>query len=381
MQFSEVIGQEEAKHRLLQMVEEHRIPHAIMFCGPMGSGKLALALAFASYLLGERLDGKSLLERPERVRNAEAMLSHWQHPDLHFSFPVIKPKGTGSDHKMTSDDFFQEWTALLQQSPYFTMEQWMEAMNAENQQAVIYEAESDALSHKLSMKSSQGGYKVSVIWLPERMNLACANKLLKLLEEPPQLTVFLLVSEQPELLLETIRSRVQMFYVQRIADADIAQAIEKRRGIEPAIAERVARTAAGSWLKALEELDASNENRQFFDLFVNLMRRAYTRDVKELKKWTDVMANFGREKQRRFLEYMLRMVRENFMYNFQKPELSYMTQEEEQFANNFARFINERNIVETAEMLQHAYRDIGQNANPKMVFFNLALKMIILLRR
>ena len=381
MQFSEVIGQQEAEGRLLQLVEEGRVPHALMLTGPVGSGKMALALAFASYLLGERHEGKSLLQNPAMVANAEAMLRKWQHPDLHFTFPVIRPKGTSGDRKMVSDDFAREWQELLSEGPYFTMDQWMRRMNAENQQATIYEAESDALNHKLNMKSSQGGYKVSVVWLPERMNLTSANKLLKLLEEPPRQTVFLLVSEEPEQLLETIRSRVQRFDIHRIDTADIARALVGRRAIGEENARRIARAAAGNWLKALEELDAGNENRQFFELFVILMRKAYMRDLRELKQWTETVYGFGREKQRRMLTYFVRMVRENFMYNFRQPGIVYMTQEEEAFARNFARFINERNVVEITDMLQHAIRDIMQNANAKIQLFNMAMKMIIYLRR
>ncbi|MBM6991843.1 MAG: DNA polymerase III subunit delta [Prevotella sp.] len=381
MQFNEVIGQREAEQRLLQLVTEQRVPHALMFTGPMGSGKMALALAFASYLLGERHDGESLLQSSAMVQNAEAMLRKWQHPDLHFSYPVIRPKGTSSDHKIVSDDFSKEWHELLAEGPYFTMDQWMTRMNAENQQAVIYEAESDALNHKLNMKSSQGGYKISLIWLPERMNLTSANKLLKLLEEPPMQTVFLLVSEEPELLLETIRSRVQRFDVRRIDIDDITRALVEKRGIMEDDAHRIARASAGNWLKAIEVLDAGNENRQFFDLFVILMRKAYTRDIRELKKWSEAVAAFGREKQRRMLGYFMQMVRENFMYNFQQEEIRYMTREEEDFAQNFARFVNERNVVEIAEMMQRTIRDIGQNANAKIQFFNLATDMIIYLRR
>ena len=381
MQFSEVIGQQEAADRLLQLVEEGRVPHALMLTGPVGSGKMALALAFASYLLGERHEGKSLLQNPAMVANAEAMLRKWQHPDLHFTFPVIRPKGTSGDRKMVSDDFAREWQELLSEGPYFTMDQWMRRMNAENQQATIYEAESDALNHKLNMKSSQGGYKVSVVWLPERMNLTSANKLLKLLEEPPRQTVFLLVSEEPEQLLETIRSRVQRFDIHRIDTADIARALVGRRAIGEEDARRIARAAAGNWLKALEELDAGNENRQFFELFVILMRKAYMRDLRELKQWTETVYGFGREKQRRMFTYFMRMVRENFMYNFRQPGIVYMTQEEEAFARNFARFINERNVVEITDMLQHAIRDIMQNANAKIQLFNMAMKMIIYLRR
>ena len=381
MQFSEVIGQSEAIGRLLQLVEEQRVPHALMFNGPAGSGKLALALAFASYLLGERHDGHSLLTNNAATANAEAMLGKWQHPDLHFSYPVIRPKGASSDRKITSDDFAKEWRTLIGKTPYFTMDQWMTAMDAENQQAAIFEAESDALAHVLNMKSAMGGYKVSLIWLPERMNITSANKLLKLLEEPPSQTVFLLVSEEPERLLETIRSRVQRFDVHRIDTPDMEQALISRRGLDADMAQRVEHTACGNWLKAMEELDSDSENRQFFDLFVNLMRQAYMREMKGLKNWSDNVASLGREKQRRMLTYFLHLVRENFMFNFQQPALNYMTQEEEKFSQHFARFINERNVVEMAEMLQRTHRDIGQNANAKIQFFNLALNMIILLRR
>lgn len=379
MKFSEVIGQREAVSRLLQLVEERRVPHALLFTGPAGSGKLALALAFASYLLGERHDGQSLLGNDGAVINAETMLAKWQHPDFHFSYPVIKSSTSGS--KATSDDFVAEWRTLLSKSPYFTIDQWMSAMGVENQQAAIYEAESDALNHALSMKSAMGGYKISLMWLPERMNITCANKLLKLLEEPPQKTVFLLVSEAPEQLLETIRSRVQRFDVHRIDTADIEQALISKRGIDADTAHRIAHTASGNWLKAVEVLDSDNENRMFFDLFVSLMRQAYMRDIKGLKTWTETTAALGREKQRRMLAYFLHLVRENFMSNFKQPQLNYMTQEEETFSQHFGRFINERNVVEMAELLQRTHRDIGQNANPKIQFFNLALNMIILLRR
>lgn len=381
MQFTDVIGQYEARERLLRLVAEHRVPHAMLFTGPEGSGKLALALAFASYLLGERYEGKSVLDSAAAVTNAEAMLRKFEHPDLHFSYPVIRPRGSSSERKVTSDDFAAEWRQLLKGGAYFTMNRWMALMGAENQQSAIFEAESDLLSHKLNMKSSMGGYKVSVVWLAERMNVECSNKLLKLLEEPPQKTVFLLVSEAPGQLLETIRSRVQRFDVRRISDEDIEQALTQSRGIDAADARRIARSAGGNWLKALEALDADNENRQFFSLFVMLMRKAYVHDVKELKHWSEAVSTFGREKQLRMLAYFLRMVRENFVYNFRQSELCYMSTEEEEFAKNFARFINERNVVDISQRLQRVIRDIGQNANGKIQFFNLALEMAIYLRR
>ena len=366
MIFNQVIGQQEAKERLLQLVEEQRLPHALMLCGPMGSGKMALAMAFASYLL-------------KRTSNDEAMLAKWEHPDLHFTYPTIKLSSMSSDHKPVSDDFAREWHELIMAGPYFTMNEWLEMMGGENQQAIITAGESDALTRKLSLKSSQGGYKVSLIWLPERMNIECANKILKLLEEPPQQTVFLLVCEEPEKLLETIRSRVQRMDIRRIADKDIREALISRRGLTEENAQRVARMANGSWLKALEMLSADSENELFLDMFQTLMRLAYKRDVKELKTWSERMAVLGREKQKRFLDYFLRLIRENFMYNFQNPDLCYMSEREEEFAKNFARFINEANIIPISELINKAIRDIGQNANAKIVFFDMALQMIVLL--
>ena len=375
MHWDEVIGQEEVKTRLKQMVGEGRLPHALLFCGPAGSGKMALALAFASYLLTETTSNEMARH------NAEAMLAKWQHPDLHFTFPVIRPTGTSSDHKMVSDDFSKEWHEMLAQGPYFSMDQWLDQMHAANQQAIIYASESDDIIRKLSLKSSQGGYKVCIIWLPERMNGECANKLLKIIEEPPLQTVFLLVCEEPEKLLETILSRTQRLDIKKIETAAVERALVERRALDDAVAHRIARVANGNWLKAMEELDAGNENRLFLDMFIMLMRLAYQRNVKELKRWSETMAGYGREKQKRMMVYFLRLVRENFMYNFQNPELVYMTQEEENFAKNFARFINEANVMEMSELFTRIIRDIGQNANPKIVFFDMALKVIVLLIR
>ena len=373
MKFSEVIGQHDTIARMKRMVAEEKVPHAMMLCGPAGCGKLALALAMASYLLGEREQGTPA--------STLAMLAKFQHPDLHFVYPVIRPKGTPSERKITSDDFARQWTEQLRKTPYFSFEQWLDRIQAENQQATIFAAEGDILTHKLSIKSSQGGYKVCVIWMPERMHTVFANKILKLLEEPPQKTVFIMVTEEPNALLETIRSRMQRIDIRRIDDSDIQQALVQQRAIDNDTAQRMARIAGGNWLKATELLDASNENQQFLDMFIMLMRMAYARNTKGMKKWSEAVAGFGREKQRRMLAYFSRQIRENFIYNFQNPELSYQTPEEEEFSTKFARFINEANVVEIQELIDHTTRAIGQNANPKMQFFNFSLNMIILIIR
>jgi len=373
--FEQVIGQREVQQRLIQMVDEGRLPHALMLCGPLGCGKMALAVGLAQRLLSTKVE--SMFGEAEYVESA--MVKKLEHPDLHFTYPTIKLPSMSTEHKPVSDDFAKEWHELITDTLYFSMDEWMQMMGGENQQAIITASESDDLVRKLSLKSSQGGYKVSIIWLPERMNIECANKLLKLIEEPPQQTVFIMISEEPDKLLETIRSRVQRIDIKKTSNEDICQALIERRGISEEAAQRISRLANGNWLKALEELQVGSENEFFLDMYIMLMRLAYQRKIKDLRKWSEQMAALGREKQKRWLNYFLRMTRENFMYNFHEAELCYMTQKEEDFARNFARFVNEGNILPISDMANLAIRDIGQNANAKIVFFDFALQMIVLL--
>ena len=378
MKFSEVIGQQQVAERLRQLADQQRVPHAIMICGPQGAGKMALAIAFASYLLGEREDETQIAEKE---RNSVAMVRKLEHPDLHFSFPVFKTKSMSADHKVTSDDFMKDWLQFIKQGPYFTLNQWTGTIGVENQQTRIYVGESDLLTRKLSLTASQGGYKVAIIWLPEKMNAECANKMLKLLEEPTPRTVFILVPEEPEKIIETIRSRTQQIYIKAIQQEEIKKALIKQRGIDEQNATRIARMANGNWLKALEELDSENEKRHFLELFISLMRLTYTKQLGELKTWSENVASLGREKQKRMMEYFLHMVRENFMYNFNQPQLSYMTQDEENFASKFAPFINEANVIQITEQMQRTILEITQNANPKILFYDMALQLIILIRK
>ena len=375
MKFSEVIGQDDVKSRLLTLIESGKMPHSLLLYGAPGCGKMALALALASHLLGE-----NDVNNP-KAASVKAMLDRWEHPDLHFSYPVIRPTGTTADHKMISDDFAKEWHLLLKKGPYFDMDTWLEHMNAANQQAIIFASESDNLTRKLNLKSSMGGYKVAIIWLPERMNVECANKLLKLLEEPPHQTLFIMVSEAPERLLETVRSRTQMIQVKRIDTAVLERALVEKRGLDDDTAHRVAQIANGSWLDAIRMLNADSEAKQFFNDFVGVMRASYRRDIREMKAWSERVATYGREKQKRMLLYFHRMFRENFMYNFKQSSLIHFTQDEEQFAQKFAPFINEKNIVELYELVELNIRDLSQNANPKIVFFDFTLRVTMLLVR
>ena len=371
MFFKDVIGQEEAKQRLIREAKEGKIAHARLFCGPEGIGKLPLAIAYARYLScnnpGEK-DACGIC--PSCVK-----FNKLAHPDLHFVFPVIKKKSKDT----VSDDFITEWRELLSQTPYFNLNIWLEEMGAENQQAQIYVKESDEIIRKLSLKSSQGGYKIMIIWLPEKMNVECSNKLLKLLEEPPSQTIFLLVSEEPDMLLTTIQSRTQRFALYGIEEKYITERLQDQYGLQEKDAISIGHRSEGNFLKALESIHLSEENKLFFDLFVSLMRLSYQRKIREMKQWSETLAAMGREKQKHFLSYCQRLVRENFISNFQDPSLNFMNEEEQNFSKRFAPYINEKNVMGIMDELSEAQRHIEQNVNARMVFFDFSLKMIVLL--
>lgn len=405
MKWNEVIGQDEVISRLKTLVSNGRMPHALMLCGSTGYGSLALAMALASALLCQRSNGRkqNTLASPlgmfgeeedyiqaDTQSSAEpcgecpqcAMLRQWHHPDLHFSFPTVKLPSMSTEHKPVSDDFISNWNELInREGPYISFDQWLEQMGATTQQAIITAGESDALTRKTAIKSSQGGYKVGIIWLAELMNEASANKFLKTLEEPSQDTVFILVVERPELLLETIRSRVQRIDVPKISQSVLQNALMERMGVDSDVAYRIARASEGNWSNAVELLKPESEQKMFLDLFIMIMRQAYSSDVKGMKKWSDSVAAFGREQQKRMLKFFIRMIREAFMYNFREPQLSYMTIEEEEFVKKFGKFINEDNIIEIIALLELALRDISQNTYQKIVFFDTALRLTVLIQR
>lgn len=266
------------------------------------------------------------------------------------------------------------------ESTYTDLGHWMELIDAGNTQPLIYAPESDQTFRKLSLKSSQGGWRVVVVWLPERMNEACANKMLKLLEEPPERTAFLMVSEEPERLLPTIVSRTQRIYVPRIEEEDMVRVLTTRYGQTKEEAHSMAHRADGSFLKVLEMMGQSGEQALCFELFTRLMRLAWQRDIRGMKAWSEQVAVLGRERQKMFLEYAQRMVRENFIANFHRGEMNYMGPDEQQFATRFAPFVNERNIVGMTDLLGKAQEHIQQNVNPRMVFFDLILNMTVLIK-
>lgn len=370
----QIIGQEETLRQLTTMVDQGRLPHALMLFGPAGSGKLAIALALARYILCQHPhNGESCQQCP-----ACHMTAQWAHPDLHFSFPLFKQK---TNDQPISDDHITEWREQISRTPYFTANDWLADLQGENQQLQFYVSESDALQHKLSLKPSQGGCRVVIIWLPEKMPPPTANKLLKLIEEPPSRTHFIMVSQEPEQVLGTILSRTQRLRVPALSEDVITQALVEHHGLPQEDAQNLAHIAQGSYTEALSLVQATADQHEFFDLFVQLMRLCYMRKAKEMRQWADDVASLGRERQKHMLEYCQRLVRENFIHNFRNSQLNYMTIEEQGFAKNFARFINERNVILLMEELATCQAEIEQNVNAKMVFFDLALKVVVLLKR
>lgn len=362
------------KQQLHRMITEQRVPHALLFTGPEGCGKLPMALAMA-----ERLLCQSPTENGEACGTCHGchMVHKLAHPDLHFVFPVIKQAGKSS--QPVSDEYLPEWRKQLNETPYFTHQTWLKDINVVNQQSNIYVAEAANILSKLINVSSQGGYRVVIIWRAEEMNTEAANKLLKILEEPPIQTVFILTTERPEKMLETIRSRTQRIDFPPLTIEDISAALQNENGLQPADANDIARISNGNYIRALDQVVMNADTAVFFDMFVLFMRLCYMRKIKDLQEWSVQVSQWGREKQKDFLEYCQRLVRENFMFNFHQTELNYMTHKEMDFSKNFARFINERNVIRIMNELSEAQRDITQNVNPRMVFFDFSLKMIVLL--
>ena len=382
MLFKDIIGQEATKRQLRQSVREGRIPHAQLLTGISGIGKLQLALAYAQYLnCPNRTEEDSCGVCPTCLQ-----FERLQHPDLHFVFPIV-----GSDE--TCDAFLEPWRTILLDKHYFDLEDWHNAIGMETKQSMIYEKESGEILRKLSLKPYGNGCKVMIIWQPEKMNITTANKLLKLLEEPPEKTVFLLVSEHPEMLLATIQSRVQTIRVPRLETETITQALVDE-GIEWTKAYDIARIANGSYLAARKKADESEENQQELRDFIALFRDAYTvgvlkdpqkkyESLKRLRQWSLDMADskVGRERQKHFLQYAQQQVRENYIRNVGEAELNYQMEAERDFSVKFAPFIHDGNVEAIMRQLDLAERQIEQNGNAKMIFFDLCLQMIVLIKK
>ena len=374
MYFKDIIGQDNVINLLRTAVVEGRVPHAQLICGGEGVGKLSVAIAYARYLCCTHRNGEDACGECPSCKKFDKLV----HPDLHFAFPIYKKDSSKTPR---SDDFIDKWRQAVAENPYMNLNQWMDHIGTENQQGLIYASQSEEIIRKLTLKSSEGGYKVMIIWMAEKMNGECSNKLLKMIEEPPTQTLFLLVSENPDLLLPTIQSRVQRLTLRPIEEKTIARALSEKYGLVESDAQQIAHASAGNWLQAMEAIHLGNRYKEYIELFMTLMRKSYARDLKGMRQWADTAASLGREPQKNFLIYCQRMIRESFICNFHRPEINYMNADETNFTSRFAPFVNEKNIFGIMDELSEAQRHIEQNVNAKMVFFDLSLKMIMLLKQ
>ncbi|MFP4447280.1 MAG: DNA polymerase III subunit delta' [Bacteroidales bacterium] len=373
MQFKEIIGQQEIKKQLIKTVNDDRISHAQIFIGPNGSGKLALAIAYAQYINCENKQDEDSCGICNSCKKYRKLI----HPDLHFVYPVKKASQTNPE---TSDNYSTEWRETILENPYINPNHWYQKLELENKQGIIPANESNNIIRKLNYKSYESPYKTMIIWLPERMHNSAANKLLKIIEEPPPNTLFFLVSENPDMLLSTILSRTQIIKVPKIDDQSMFNALSDHLGLETKKAQEIVHLANGSYIDALHYFRTGEEELQNFKRFTELMRLSYAKKVTEILNWVDEIASLGRERQRMFLQYAARMVRENFMMNLEMEKITFLTQEEKEFSIKFSQFINNNNAQKIYNEINTASRDIQMNAHAKTLFLDLSIKLMKLLR-
>ncbi|MGM0375406.1 MAG: ATP-binding protein [Bacteroidota bacterium] len=367
MLFSEVIGHKHLKDHLIRMVQEERISHAQLFSGIPGSGPLPLALAFAQYVNCQNPGAADACGVCSECKK----MSRLVHPDLHFVFPVVKRK----NRKAISEVYMDEWRQFLSQKSYFTEQEWFGFLDTEKAQGMIYTDESPEIIKKLSFKNYEGKYKIMVVWRPEKMHNSAANRLLKILEEPPPMTLFLLVSESPAAILPTILSRTQQLKVPGIDDESMAGGLKKHFGVSDEEARAATRASQGDFIKAREFLDNSEEKQLFYDKFSSFMRFSYRRNFEKIIEWVDELASMPREQIKSYLEYSIRTLRESYMANFSIKELVFDAPHEHKFISDFSRFVHEGNVEQMVEEYSLALSHIEHNGNMKLVLFDMAVNI------
>lgn len=371
MKFSDIIGNNSAKERIRQMIDSDKFPHALLIHGLPGIPKLSLARAAAQFLqCTNRIDGEPCGTCPSCLQHQS-----FNHADTYYSYPIVK-----IGENPTSNDFINEWKEFLNENEVEDFQKWTKYLSKENAQPIIYQSESDRIIRDLSLAAYTSKYKVLIMWLPEKMHESCANKLLKLIEEPSDDTKFILVSDDEKSILKTIFSRTQRIELKRPSTADITSYICRRFNADPESARLAAVAADGDIAQAERNMELDSETKQFHQDFMQLMRMAYIRNLKELKVWSEHISDYKREKARRFLNYASRMVRENFIYNLHHPELNYQTAEEKTFSIKFAPYINEYNVEKLINEFDTAEKDIKMNGNIKLVLFDMAIKITILIK-
>jgi DNA polymerase-3 subunit delta' len=375
MNFAQLPGHKKIILKLIRSVSEQRVSHAQLFTGPEGCGSLALALAYATYISCENRTAGDSCGICKSCLKYEKMI----HPDLHFVFPVIKDK---KNAEPLSDTYLEQWREFVRQSPYFTINDWLNSIEVENAQGLIFASEAAEIIKKLSLKTFESDFKIMIIWLPEKMHPSAANKLLKLIEEPPDKTLFLLVSDEPDKILPTIISRCQLVKIPGFSDDEIGEFLKVKFGTDERKASEIARVANGNIIRAIGLHENEDSSIRNLERFKSLMRFAWKRDVISVIGWSEEMAATGREAQKNFLSFSLRLLRENLMLTLDRKnnKLVYLTGDEASFSDNFHPFITQKNIYNLTDEFNLAHSHIEANGNAKIIFLDLALKVTRLIR-
>lgn len=375
MNFAQIPGQKEIIGKLLRSVKEERVSHAQLFSGPEGCGSMALALAYARYISCENRTEHDSCGVCKSCVKYEKLI----HPDLHFVFPVIKSKKFPDP---VSDNYLAEWREFVQKSPYFTVNNWFDSIEVGNAQGMIFASEASEIIKKLSLKTFESDFKIMILWLPEKMHQATANKLLKMIEEPPEKTLFLLVSGEPDKVIPTILSRCQLVKIPSFKNHEIEKYITQRFNLTSDKAADISRVSNGNIIRAIDLCENEDSSIENLERFKSLMRFAWKRDVISIISWSEEIASTGREAQKNFVSFSLRLLRENLMLSLDqlKNNLVFLTGEEANFSGKFHPSINQNNIYPLTEELDLVYSHIEANGNAKIIFLDLALKVTRLIR-
>jgi DNA polymerase-3 subunit delta' len=375
MLFSSLLGHDHLISHLTKTADAGRIPHAQLFVGPEGCGTLAVAIAYAQYILCQNQGSEN------NTGNAACNLKFEtiSHPDLHFIFPTVTTEEVKSKPK--SSDFSAEWRQFVNQNPYGSLFDWYQVLGVQNKQGEIRVTDAQEIVKSLSLKAYEGGYKITIIWMADKMNIEASNKLLKLLEEPSDKTLFILISDNEEAIIQTIRSRCQVLNFNALPEKIIEDALVSRENIEPRSAKKLAHQAQGDYNKALKLLQENNEEDLFEKWFVDWVRAAFRAKgnvaaIQDLLSWSEQIAGLGREAQKKYLNYCIELFRQALLLNYQTTSLVYVEPKIENFKlENFASFVNHSNIEAIFTALSEASYHIERNGNAKLILTDLSIKL------
>lgn len=381
MKFSDIIGQNHLKNHLIQSATSGRVPHAQLFIGPDGSGTLPMAIAYAQYLLCKNIGEENSGGNDACNLKFKSLV----HPDLHFVYPVATTDAVKKN--ATSDQFADLWRSFLKDQPYGNLFDWYQYIDIKNKQGQIGVDEAQEVLKKLALKSFEGGYKIMLIWMADKMNTEASNKLLKLLEEPPAKTVFILIAENEKNIIQTILSRCQVLKFNPLNAKEIEEALLENEKCERHEAALIARQSQGNYNKALQLVKNKDNGLPFEKWFIQWVRAAFRAKgnaavIQELIEWSEELAGLGRESQKQFLEFCIEIFRQSLLLNYNAADLVYYQTTVDSFKlEKFAPFVNGANIVEIFEELSNAIYHIERNGNAKMIFTDLSIKLTRLIHK